>query len=68
MKLFLLSLTFILCNQLYAQDSLVKAQSLYTNKEYSEAKSILIPFISNHSNNYQAQLLLGKIYGQLGEW
>ena len=68
MKLFLLSLTFILCNQLYAQDSLVKAQSLYTNKEYLEAKSILVPFISNHSNNYQAQLLLGKIYGQLGEW
>lgn len=68
MKLYFVLLSLFYVISIRAQDSLALAETYYSKNEYEKAKLVLLNYIPTPTNTYQAHLLLGKVYGYLGEW
>ncbi|UYW01547.1 hypothetical protein K5I29_01015 [Flavobacterium agricola] len=53
---------------LFAQNNTQWAEQLYANKEFEKAKTQLNLYLEKQPNDSQANILLGKVYGQLNQW
>ena len=66
MKLILIFLFFI--NFFYAQATFEKAEKLYQQQHFEEAKIAFKDCVSQNPKNYKAIEYLGDCYGQLKDW
>ncbi len=53
---------------LSAQSDYEKAEKLYSQKKYSDAKELLESYLKSHPNNYPTIELLGDVAGQQKKW